>query len=402
MHSLIFLLTRRYLIEAQAHRTLNQMVKICFFSIFLASCAIALIVSITHGFEHATIQTLQGIHADAHIESLNTPIDDATIRYLKNHPLIQSISPYKESQALLALPDNENFQPIGLRAINPKKEKKTTALEKTLIKKINKENLEHILIERNIIIGNRLAEMLAIEVGSVLNLFYAPEPPTGNKLHLDKIEVTVAGIFKTGIDEFDAGIAFCNLSLFDDLFDQEIHQIALSLKKNIPFDAAIKKLKKNIPYPLFSWIELYPPLYAAIQMERYAMIAVLALIALICTITIIALIFMLIAHKKNDIAILRSMGLSLNSIKLLFLMITSCICIPASALGLVTAWIIGILLQTTIRIPLPDAYFSCYLPIELNIFSFFAIGLTVVFLAFCGAFFALRSLAYLQLSETLR
>jgi len=403
MPSLIFLLTRRYLTEARAHHTLNSMVKICFLAICLAAGSIALIVSIMNGFENATTQTLKGIHADAQIESHYRPIDQEAIKLLSQSPFVYSLSPYKTSQGMLSSNAQDKGQPIAIKALNPIAESKTTILESTLLKhNQRKPTLHELLKSGQIIIGHKLAEILNVQVGDILDLYYAADRPRANKLTLDKIRVTLAGLFKTGIEEFDAGMIICSLDFFDELFDEEIHSIALKLSSKVDPAQSLQELKKLVPYTIYSWIELYPPLQAALQMERYAMIGVLLLIAVICTITIIALMFMFITHKKTDLAILRSMGCPISTIKLLFLLIAGVISFCATACGLLLAWIIGRLLQTVLKIPLPDAYFTSHLPIELDFLSFFVIGISIIILSLCAAYYSLRSIEKLPISTILR
>lgn len=389
--------------EARAHHTLNSMVKICFLAICLAAGSIALIVSIMNGFENATTQTLKGIHADAQIESHFRPINQETINQLRTSPFVHSLSAYKTSQGMLSSNAQDSGQPIAIKALDPLDESKTTILESTLLKQNQiKPTLHELLKNNQIIIGHKLAEILSASVGDMLDLYYAADKPRGNKLTLDKIQVKLAGLFKTGIEEFDMGMLICNLDFFDELFDEEIHSIALKLSSNVDQKKSLNQLKKLIPYSIYSWVELYPPLQAALQMERYAMIGVLILIAVICTITIIALMFMFITHKKTDLAILRSMGCPISTIKLLFLLIAGFISLCATACGLLASWIIGRLLQTVLKIPLPDAYFTSHLPIKLDLFSFFVIGTCIIVLSLCAAYYSLRSIDKLPISIMLR
>lgn len=406
MFHLITLLAHRYLIEATHQRTLNSMVKVCFLSIAVASGALALTWSIMRGFEKATYQKLKNIHADIIVESFEEPIDrDFIAQFAQHHPEIAALSISKTAQALVTsiASDNQLPQALLIKGVDPVAEAHTTALESMLIKTHKERTLQRALDQKQVVIGNKLAQLLNVSVGDKVKLFFAQEfHSTSRKITLDSTVVRIGGIFKTGIEEFDASMVLVSLDFFDDLFDQEISSVAIALSPGIDERKFIETLRTQLPYTVNSWKDLYPAICDALRLEKYAMTTVLALIALVASMTIISLIFMLISHKQRDIAILLSMGCTIGTLRVLFVAIAACISIPACLFGLVSAYTLGFIVNYYSLVQLPDVYYISHLPIELEPITFILIGVGIIFLSLCATLLPLRTLKDIQLPLILR
>jgi len=156
-------------------------------------------------------------------------------------------------------------------------------------------------------------------------------------------------------------------------------------------DALNKKLENK--YTLTDWKQRNSAIIGALQTEKIAMFMILALIMIVAAFNIISSLIMLVKDKTSDIAILRTMGASKNSIMKIFFICGASI----GLLGTVTGVILGIsfaknienirqflqnITGTTIFDPL--VYFLSYLPAEVNVSDVLTIttmSLTLSFLA---------------------
>ncbi len=407
MFHLISLLAHRYLLEATHQRTLNTMVKICFFSIAIATGALALTNCVMRGFEKATYQKLKNIHADIIVESFEEPIDPEFIAQFaqRNSKKIAAFSISKTAQALVTSSNTQRELPqaVLIKGIDPSQEAHTTALESMIITSHKSKTLQSALDNKRIVIGNKLAQLLNVTIDDTLNLFFANEfHSSSRKLTLENSTARIGGIFKTGIEEFDASMIIISLDFFDDLFDQEFPAAAIALSADVDAEQYIAQLRSQLPYQVHSWKDLYPAICDALRLEKYAMTTILSLIALVASMTIISLIFMLISHKQRDLAILLSMGCSVGALRFLFVTIAACISIPACLFGLFSAYCIGFIISNYSLIELPDVYYISHLPIELEPLNFLLIGIGVILLTLLASLLALRTLKDLQLSLLLR
>ena len=82
--------------------------------------------------------------------------------------------------------------------------------------------------------------------------------------------------------------------------------------------------------------------------------------------SIISLQFMIITAKRQDQAILQSMGMPKKYCTLIFILIGIIISACASISGLISAFTIGSLLQKYPIITLPEAYYVSQLPIIMD------------------------------------
>ena len=69
----------RYLMGSHKERSVSIMVKICFLGILIGTSSLALVMSVMDGFEQATHEQMQGIHAQLLIKSSGNAVDEKAI-----------------------------------------------------------------------------------------------------------------------------------------------------------------------------------------------------------------------------------------------------------------------------------------------------------------------------------
>lgn len=382
------------------------MLTTCMIAIFIGSFALALVASIMNGFERATCQKLRSIHADIIMrapagQSLDFDKIKRTIGLSFNG--IDAISPSTYKQIILQKKGTGSLSnALFLKAVDPRLEKKTTTIERNLLE--TNVPLEDLLNDHKIIIGNTLAQELEVKAGDSVNLlFIADHALSNHKITLSNKEVVVSGIFCTGIDEFDAGLAYGSFDLLQTLYPEEgIQQINISLTNDSPEEETINQLKQQFGLSTLSWKDFYKPLVQALKLEKYAMIVILALIALVAIMNIISVIFMQIIKKRTDIALLLSMGMEHHTIQKLFITIGLGITIIASYAGLLTAFGIGLILQKYPFIKLPDTYYTSHLPIHMEWWIFIGVFFLMLIFSYFAAWVPSRNIKSLQAAQILR
>ncbi len=364
------LIALRYLRTNQKDASISSMIKICFLGIFIATCALALVVCIMEGFEHATHQKMQSIYPDLILDARGNEIDIEALRPILQEEQyhIAQISEQRLGQALLY--NNEYASPtvIYLRGIEPNHEEAVTSLSlKTVLPQKNN-SLQNMIHDNKIFIGKKLSQQLHLNVQNEAKLLYSNDEPEQLTITFQQTPITVGGIFKTGIDDFDSNLVFCSAKLFDSLFpDQGISQVYIKLTDKKHGQLTCQLLQKRLNVAVYSWKNLYPALVSALKLEKYAMFFILLLIVLIASMNVISLIFMYVTQKKKEIALLISFGMPLYKIRRIFIFISLYISFFATTTGLALAYCVGLLVQTYPIITLPDeAYITTHLPIRLD------------------------------------
>lgn len=400
------LIALRYLRTNQKDASINSMIKICFSGISIATCALALVVCIMEGFEHATHQKMQSIYPDLILDTRGNEIDIEALRPILQEEQyhIEQISEQRLGQALLYNHKYASPIVIYLRGIEPKHEEAVTALSLKTILPLRNNKLSDIIYDNQIFIGKKLAQQLDLNIQDEAKLLYSNDEPEQLTITFQQAPIIVGGIFKTGIDDFDSNLVFCSAKLFDSLFpDQGITQVYIKLADKKQEQKTCSLLKKRINVDVYSWKNLYPALVSALKLEKYAMFFILLLIVLIASMNVISLIFMYVTQKKKEIALLICFGMPLYKIKRIFIFISLYISFFATSVGLALAYLIGLFLRTYPIITLPDdAYITTHLPIKLDPVIFCVIFISSLLLSFFASLISTKKLNKIDIAQTLK
>lgn len=402
----VFYLAHRYLRSKHQHKSIQIMIHVCSLGILIATCALALVISIMTGFEQATYQKMQSIYPDLIIDGQGQSFDAQAMSdfFGQDHNGIQSWAPQRINQALMTYADNcDTPTMIIIHGINPDRESLVSSIETKIITP-RRSTLLQLLQDDGIMIGSKLAESLNLQVGDNAYLLYSNGPQTTLNIQFQQYPVTVNGIFQTGIEDFDINLIYCNCQLFDELFPEHgITHIHVKLTEKKIEKKVQALLNDNLNASVYSWHDLYPTLLSAMKLEKWAMFLILILIVCVASMNIISLIFMYVTQKQRDIIILLCMGMKRRTIRAIFICISMCIAIPAASGGLALAWIIGTALQHYPCLKLPDnVYDTEYIPVTLELPIFCAILIITILISLLASMYATRNINRIQIVELLK
>jgi lipoprotein-releasing system permease protein len=129
-------------------------------------------------------------------------------------------------------------------------------------------------------------------------------------------------------------------------------------------------------------------LYNTMKMEKWAIYAVLTLILIIAAFNMISALTMLVLEKKQDIAILQSMGSTRSAIKKIFLSEGLLLGAIGATTGIVLAVIICLLQVKFKLIKLQGGSFLIdYFPVKLIPTDFLLVSVTALVIAFIASWF---------------
>ena len=202
----------------------------------------------------------------------------------------------------------------------------------------------------------------------------------------------IAGTFTTGFLEFDQNIVFLVIEDVLSIFDKDEKDQNLEIYLDDPLKANLfkKKIEKINPnYFIYTWSDLNKSFFSALKVERNVMFIILTLIVIVAAFNIISGLTILIKNKTKEIAILKTLGLSNNSIKKSFFLTGFSIGFFATISGIILGIIFShnierlrIVLSSVFNLEIfpPDIYFLEKLPSEISFFSIliiFILSLTV-------------------------
>jgi lipoprotein-releasing system permease protein len=414
MKNMSFFIAQRYSTGTPQERSLTTMARVCFWSILLGSFSLALVMAVMNGFEKATHEKIKGINADSTMRTFQGEFDLASLTPLLDNPSL-GVAHWSPSAIGHALAGSTNELDLNslilLKGIDPVREEQVSTLSRMIIQPIrtntpaSRDTLTSLVTTNHVLIGSSMARIQNLHVGDSLNLFVADQARSGaTKLALSREQAVIAGIFQTGIDDFDANVVICDLPFLQNI-DPSARIDTINLKHNDGTNeqSVITALKKQFDdVDIRSWKELYPALVDALKLEKYAMFLILALIMLVACTNIIALLFMQITQKRGDIAILRSLGMSPQAIRRIFIFMGMGLSTVAAIIGLTLATLTSYVLDHFQLISLPDVYYVTHLPARMEPQLLLVVFAVILLMSFGATWFATKKISSLNIAHILR
>ena len=285
-----------------------------FLGIALGVSILIIVMSVMNGFKTDLTNKILGLNPHIVIQSNSYKIDERYISELKK--LFNSFRISKTYSGEGIVIGGENAKGVIVKGVDVSKRNNFGFLNNNLIK-----GSPNDLKKNTAFIGTELAYNLKLEAGDKINLMSSAfvTTPFGG---IPKQETfTIVGIFNSGFYEFDQNLVFLSLadtlSVFDKSKDDQNLEIYIEdpMKANT-YKEKIKKINQN--YFVYTWSDLNKTFFSALKVERNVMFIILTLIVIVAAFNIISGLTILIKNKTKEIAILKTLGLSNNSIKKTF------------------------------------------------------------------------------------
>ena len=175
---------------------------------------------------------------------------------------------------------------------------------------------------RQVLIGQELASTLGVSVGDSLNIISPQGSHTIAGFVPRMMRVTVGGIFKIGMYQYDSGMIFMPLELAQMFFKYKDRVSAIEIQVDNPMmiDSYKSTLLETVkPFGRVStWADANNQFFSALQIEKVTMFIILTLIVLVAAFNIITGQMMTVNQKGRDIAILRTIGAKRGDILRIF------------------------------------------------------------------------------------
>ncbi len=345
-----------------------------FLGIMLGVAILIIVMSVMNGFKTDLTNKILGLNPHIVIQPNSFQIDKNYISRLKKDFKEISISRSYSGEGIIM--HNEKAKGVILKGVD-KNEKNIAKFFNDFASQDDFNNFNF----NKVFIGSELAFNLKLKRGDDINLMTSSfvGTPLGNLPKQENFKV--AGIFTTGFVEFDQNIIFANIEDTLSIFDKENKDQNIEIYLEDPLKAnfyktKIEKINQN--YFIYTWSDLNKSLFSALKVERNVMFVILSLIIVVAAFNIISGLTILIKNKTKEIAILKTLGFSNQSIKKTFFLTGLTIGFFATLSGI----ILGILFSVNIekiRIFLSkvfnleifpsDIYFLDKLPYEINLNS---------------------------------
>ena len=262
------------------------------------------------------------------------------------HIYIKNIKPYFDYDTNLSEIDEILFvdRNISIQALISSRNKNSGII----LKSINEENIEFydifdsaknndLLTANAVILGEELALDLGVLPGDEIKVISSSMISTPLGQIPRSHEMNVSGTFSSGMSEYDTNFAFTSLKNVQKLIklEDEVSTIEIHLKDVNNVEKVKRDLRKiyDNDYFINDWIDLNSSFWEVLATERELMFFVLSLIIIIAAFNIVTSLFILVQNKNKEIAILKTIGCSDNSILRIFLIVGTLIGFSGTVIG---------------------------------------------------------------------
>ena len=354
----------RYLFAKRRERFISIIAAVSIGGVAVGVSALLVVLAVMSGFDHDIKEKLVGTNADIIIDRADGVREiEELVRTISAMDHVVGASPFVSGQAILRLPE----QALGVlvRGIDVARESRVNRLASYVV--MGRLPTD----DREVVIGTELAAYLHATPGDPLVLI----SPADGKTQ----ELTISGLFRSGMYEYDANLIAVTLSRAQQLYHLERTVTGIGVKLDrlelVPEVQRAIAAQLSGDYRVRSWMELNPALFGALRVEKTVMFVILTLIILVAALNILSMLIMIVMEKTKDIGILRALGATRASVAALFLLQGCLIGALGVALGLAGGFALTLNLnglvkwmEQTFGISLfpPSVYYLDHIPTLIN------------------------------------
>ena len=373
--------------------------------VFVGAAALIIVLSVFNGFESLVTSLYNSFDADYVITptSGKTFIPDSLqLNQLSTNPNIALVSQVLEENVLLKNGDKQYFATI--KGVSPQLEK-MERMQNLIVDghlKFEAGGLPFASLGQGVAIGLSLSSNNSLYPLTV----YVPNrlsiPDLVNTANAFKIlNINVSSVFSVQQD-IDSKYFLVPISFARELlsYPKEVNAIEIYLKPNSSSGNMQELLQQKFGkhFIVKDKEQQHELLYKIMKSEKWAVFFILVFILIVASFNVIGSLTMLIIDKKKDIAILKSMGATMQTIKNIFLFQGMLISAYGAIGGIITGLVIcflqgqfGIIGLGTNGSFVLDAY-----PVKIMAIDVIYVSVTVLIIGLLASLIASRNIAKIE------
>jgi len=320
MSSYEWLIGTRYLRSTHRRGFVSFVALMSVCGLMLGVATLIVVLSVMNGFERELRSRILSVTSHATIMGLNGTLTDwqSLQQRVQQQPGVQAVVPYIESQAMLA--NGQRMAGAEVRGVLPEEERHATGLAQHVIAGSLSDLKDGAYA---IILGSALAHELNARVGDSVVLI-APEgtaTPTGVVPRMRRFHV--AGLFQSGMYEFDRGLALVHLADAARLLrmGEGVTGLRLALDDPLRAPTTVRRIALALGGPGYyvsDWTQDHANFFRSIEITKSMMFVILLMLVAVAAFNIVATLVMIVKEKQTDIAIVRTLGAGPANVLLTF------------------------------------------------------------------------------------
>ncbi|WP_456403197.1 FtsX-like permease family protein [Hydrogenimonas sp.] len=389
-------MVRRYLRFDPEHPFIFLSAILAFFGIAIGVMVLIIAMAIMNGMEKEFEKRLFVMNYPLTIyPKVRGSVDEELLERLESKFFDLKFSPYMQTQVLVR--KGSTLKGGLLFGIDPEREKEVNPVfAKAYTKPFGK---------YGVIVGRPLAEELGIAEGEKIMILFSRMEPAGLSFMPLTKRFVVEGLFRSGLNAYDESYYYTTFRTFEKILkrDESVYD-GIHIESKHPMHD-IELLRSELPSTvgILGWWEQNGNFFAAMQMEKRALFIVLMLIILIASLNIVSSLLMTVMNRRNEVALLLSLGASRKEIMQLFFRLGLIIGLG----GIVVGTVLGLggmeLLSRFDIISLPeDVYGTTRLPLDLDWRDFAGILVGAFFISLFSSLYPAKKASQIDPLNVLR
>ena len=402
-----FFIANRFSLSRRNSRFLSLIGIITIIGIAIGVTTLILTLTILSGFEKTITEKIIQFNSQIQITSFsnkNLPNYKFVRPALENKlkPYVTGISPFAENLAII-------------------KSKRATdgIIVKGILPEYDVSNIKSYMINGSydiknnsnppvVIIGKKLADILQVKSGDLVTIFTLKNnsiPSPDNPPGITRFKI--AGIFESGMAEYDDQYAYTNLKSAQDIFgmDSKVNGYDIKLNNLSKIDSLANNLSDYLGYPYYvrTIFNVYQNIFTWINLQKRLIPIALILIVIVAVFNIISTLLMIVLERSNAIGILKSLGTKSRQVISVFLIQGTYLAIIGILLGNLAAYILSLLQKDFNIIKIPESvYFMSHAPIDIQLHNYLLVSAATLILSILASAIPSYIATKIKIISTLR
>ena len=319
----------------------------------LGVAVLIVVLSVLNGYERELRSRMLSVTSHATIVGLDGAIADWRTRLdmAAREPGVKAAVPFIESRGLLA--NGQRVAGAMVRGVLPEEEVKAVGLAERL----ESGPLADLQPGKfRVLLGSALATELGVSVGQTVILMTPEGSATPAGFVPRQRRFTVAGIFESGMYEYDRGLALTHMSDAAKMYrlGDKVTGIRLALADPFTAPSLVRTVARVIDldgngFYVSDWTRDHATLFRAIELTKSMMFFILLILVVVASINLVATLVMIVKEKQTDIAILRTIGAAPVNVLRMFLVQGAIIGLVGTAGGALLGWIISVNFEVILK-----------------------------------------------------
>ena len=309
-------IAKRYLLPGKSEAFIALVASISIGVVMLSVAMLIVVMSVMNGFRAELLDKIVGLNGHAIVQAYGGRMDDweNILEEVRATPGVVDASPLIEQP--LAISFNGRIQGVSVRGNTDED------LAELADKTISGDFSELEAGAGKLAIGVRLAENIGARVGDTITVINLQGRSTPFGTMPRQIGYEVAAIFEVGVYDYDG--AFVVMPMQDAqtllLIGDSVQMIEVTVQNADEVGEILAPLSQSLSgrAVVNDWKTINATLFDALQVERAAMAFALSFMVLVAAFNILSSLVMLVRAKTRDIAIMRTMGATRQSLMKIF------------------------------------------------------------------------------------